>query len=283
MERGVRTGPRIEAAPLAVSADMSQYAMTERILGVADRAGYRAAVIDAGDGTVTAWPRFAWMIRAAAHSLARRGLADGATAGVLVPDAAHFAIAVRAIRAAGAIALPIRPDASLAEVAGQLNASGVRLLITAASLAGLAADAADRSRVRQIVAFGDAAGTIPFRSLLTTAEHAGHESGPAGADESAPDPLTSPARSASPEDGRAGLSYRDVVVAAPPCGDGRAYTSLLDLALLAGATIVAAPVPLVTAAIRVYKGTAAIIPRGASVLGVPPDRIFAVALSGATD
>ena len=75
------------------------------------------------------------------------------------------------------------------------------------------------------------------------------------------------------------LTHRDVVVAAPPCGDGQAYTSLLDLTLLTGATLVAAPLPLVTAAMRVYKGTAAIVPRGTHVPGVPPDRVFPVALS----
>jgi hypothetical protein len=66
------------------------------------------------------------------------------------------------------------------------------------------------------------------------------------------------------------------VVAAPPCGDGQAYTSLLDLTLLAGATLVAAPATLVTAAMRVYQGTAAIVPRGSQVPGVPPEQVFAV-------
>jgi hypothetical protein len=80
-------------------------------------------------------------------------------------------------------------------------------------------------------------------------------------------------------DGRAGLSHRDVVVAGPPCGGGHAYTSLLDLTLLTGATIVAAPVPLVTAAMRVYKGTAAIVPGGTTVPGLAPDRIFTVTLA----
>jgi hypothetical protein len=68
-----------------------------------------------------------------------------------------------------------------------------------------------------------------------------------------------------------------VVVAAPPCGDGQAYTSLLDLTLLAGATLVAAPVTLVTAAMRAYQGTAAIVPRGRQVPGVPPELVFPVA------
>ena len=67
------------------------------------------------------------------------------------------------------------------------------------------------------------------------------------------------------------------MIAAPPCGDGPAYTSLLEETLLTGATLVAAPLPLVTAAMRVYKGTAAIVPRGTHVPGVVPDRVFGVA------
>ena len=71
MERGVSTGERVEADPLIVNAGMSHRAMTERILELADGAGYRAALIDATDATVTAWPRFAWTVRAAAHGLGR--------------------------------------------------------------------------------------------------------------------------------------------------------------------------------------------------------------------
>ena len=73
------------------------------------------------------------------------------------------------------------------------------------------------------------------------------------------------------------LTYRDVVIAAPPCGDGQAYTSLLEETLLTGATLVAAPLPLVTAAMRVYGGTAVIVPRGTHLPGVVPDRVFEVA------
>ena len=72
------------------------------------------------------------------------------------------------------------------------------------------------------------------------------------------------------------LTRRDVVVAAPPCGDPDAYTSLLDLALAAGATIVAAPLAQVTAAVGVYKGTAAIVPRGTDVPELPAGRVLAV-------
>ena len=304
MERGVNTGTPIEADPLILGAGMSHRAVTERILALAGQSGYKAAVIDAVDGTVTAWPRFGWTIGAAARGLSRRGLATGDTAGVFVQDAASFAVAVHAIRAAGATALPIRPDAGVADVTAQLNAGGVRLLITAAPLAGLAAEAADRSRVRQVFAFGEAAGTTPFRSLLTAAQHGSGTRGSdargsdaRGSDPDETDPYGTGSHGADaggrPEgvagqregiaglltslDGPAGLCHRDVVVAGPPCGDGCAYARLLDLTLLAGATIVAAPVPLVAAAMRVYQGTAAIVPGGTTVPGLAPDRVFTVA------
>jgi len=265
-------------------------ALTERILEVADEAGYRAALIDATDGSVTAWPRFARTVRAAAAGLARRGLAEGDTAGVFVQDAASAAIAVNAIRAAGGRACLIRSDAGPADIADRLNACAARVLITSAPLAGLAAAGADRSRVRQVIAFGDADGTTPFSSLLGSGRHSqpdaqaaaepgfaersgpAHESGrPEGNGQTHERDLTD-----SGEPGSGGdLTHRDVVVAGPPCGDGPAYTSLLDLTLLAGATLVAAPVPLVAPALRVYKGTAAIVPPGTGVPGLEPARIFA--------
>ena len=293
MER-VSTGERTAADQLMVSDCSPDRALTERILEVADEAGYRAALIDATDGSVTAWPRFARTVRAAAAGLARRGLAEDDTAGVFVQDAASAAIAVNAIRAAGGRACLIRSDAGPADVADRLNACAARVLITSAPLAGLAAEGADRSRVRQVIAFGDADGTTPFSSLLGSGRHSSsgcqpdgsaaaepgfadrsgpaHESGrPEGNGQTHERDLTDSGGPGSAGD----LTHRDVVVAGPPCGDGPAYTSLLDLTLLAGATLVAAPVPLVAPALRVYKGTAAIVPPGTGVPGLEPVRIFA--------
>jgi len=286
----VSTGERTAADQLMVSDCSPDRALTERILEVADEAGYRAALIDATDGSVTAWPRFARTVRAAAAGLARRGLAEGDTAGVFVQDAASAAIAVNAIRAAGGRACLIRSDAGPSDIADRLNACAARVLITSAPLAGLAAEGADRSRVRQVIAFGDADGTTPFSSLLGSGRHSQPDgqaaAGPGFAERSGPahesgrpegNGLTHERDLAdSGEPGPGGdLTHRDVVVAGPPCGGGPAYTSLLDLTLLAGATVVAAPVPLVAPALRVYKGTAAIVPPGTGVSGLEPTRIFA--------
>jgi acyl-CoA synthetase (AMP-forming)/AMP-acid ligase II len=289
VESGVRTGQCTAAGPLTVSAGVPGRAMTDRILETADQAGPRAALVDAAGGSVTAWPRFARTVRAAAGGLARRGLAGGDTAGVLVQDAASAAVAVNAIRAAGGAVCLIEADAGPEEVAARLNACGARLLITSAPLAELAAEAADRSRVRQVIAFGEAPGTTPFSSLLSFAEEcAADESGrPKEGNGLADQHVLAPEGDEGPvspacaadETGPRGarqLTHRDVVVAAPPCGDGQAYTSLLDLTLLTGATLVAAPVTLVAAATRVYRGTAAIVPRGIHVPGVLPELVFPV-------
>ena len=291
MERVVSTGVGLEADPLivragrperTVNAGRPDRAVTERILDRADDAGHRAALVDATDGTVTGWPRFAWTVRAAARGLGRRGLTEADTAGVFVEDAASAAIAVNAIRAAGATACLICSDADPAYLAGRLNACGARLLITTAPLAERAAEGADRSRVRQVISFGEAAGTTPFGSLLEGGPH-GAAAGPGALDESGrPEGNGLPDHHGTPGGYRldgpdGGLTRRDVVVATPPCGDGEAYVSLLDLTLLTGAMLVAAPLPVVMAAMRKYRGTAAIVPRGTAVPGLPPARIFPAA------
>jgi AMP-binding enzyme len=257
---------------------------------------------------VITWPQFARTVRAGARGLSRRGLREDDTAGIFVHDAASHVVAVHAVRAAGAVAAPLRPaPASLrpaqavADIAAQLKESRARLLITSAELADLAVQAAERSLVRQVFAFGEAEGTTPFGSLLHTARHgqvhpdgstglgSGGLSGPGlsgtgsspDRSEVLPDADDVVARildlaGLGPDEPTSPLTSRDVVVAAPPCGDPDVYTSLLDLALAAGAAIVAVPLSQVAAAVGAYKGTAAIVPRGTDVPGVSAGRLLAV-------
>jgi hypothetical protein len=291
VELEISAGAGIEAELRTLHADAQQRAVTEHILALADQAGYGAALIDAGalahaEAAVISWPQFAHMVRAAARGLSRRGLQQGDTAGIFVGDAVSHAVAVHAVRAAGAMAAAVRPTRSAADIAAQLKQGRARLLITSAGLADLAIQAAERSWVRQVFAFGEAEGTTPFDSLVQTPRHSqpqadGTSDGLAPeqvfdlaelglgleADRVAPQLIRRPVPR---------LTCRDVVVAAPPCGDPEAYTSLLDLALAAGATVVAAPLAQITAALGVYKGTAAIVPRGMDVPGLPAGRILAV-------
>jgi AMP-binding enzyme len=279
VEFGVSAAASIEAELDAPSAGGSHRAITGHILRLADGAGYGAALIDAADGTVTTWPQFARTVRAAAQGLGRRGVRDDDAVGIFVADAASHAVAVHAVRAAGAAAWPIRPAATTADIAAQLNACRARLLITSAPLAELAIEAAERSWVRQVFAFGEAAATTPFGDLLDAAEQPRRqENGSAGRDprtaRQGPVPISDLAGLTLAGGPR--LTRWDVVVAAPPCGEPDAYTLLLDLALIAGATIVAAPADQLTAAISAYHGTAAIAPRGTRVEGLPAAQVFSV-------
>lgn len=287
MDIGVGTGASIEAGPSALRTGVSQRTITEYILELADGAGYAAALIDAdpetpenpeAGGIVTTWQQFAYTVRAAARGLGRRGLRDSDAVGVFVQDAASHTVAVHAIQAAGAIASSIPPAAPPADIAAQLKACRARLLITSAPLSELAIQAAERSLVRQVFAFGEAAGTIPFRSLLEAAKHAQFHHD--GSTHTAPGFITRHIADLAGlgADGLGPrLTGRDVVVAGPPCGDPGTYQSLLDLALVAGATIVAAPLPQIPAAIYAYKGTAAIVPRGTHVPAILAERVFTVA------
>jgi AMP-binding enzyme len=274
VEFGVSASASIEAELDSPSADRSHRAITEHILRLADGAGYGAALIDAADGAVTTWPQFARTVRTAAHGLNRRGVQDDDTVGIFVADAASHAVAVHAVRAAGAVAWPIRPATTTADIAAQLNACRARLLITSAPLAELATQAAERSWVRQVFAFGGAQDTSPFSALLDAAEHA-RRPGNAGADW-VPDPVPVSDLAGLTLAGGPRLTRWDVVVAGPPCGEPDAYTLLLDLALIAGATVVAAPVHQLTDAVAAYHGTAAIAPRGTRVEGIPATRVFSV-------
>jgi AMP-binding enzyme len=291
VELEISAGAGIEAELRTLHAEAQQRALTEHILALADQAGYGAALIDAGalahaEAAVISWPQFAHMVRAAARGLSRRGLQQGDTAGIFVGDAVSHAVAVHAVRAAGAMAAAVRPTRSAADIAAQLKQGRARLLITSAGLADLAIQAAERSWVRQVFAFGEAEGTTPFDSLVQTPRHSHPQADGTGdglaperifdlaelglgleADRVAPQLIRRPVPR---------LTCRDVVVAAPPCGDPEAYTSLLDLALAAGATVVAAPLAQITAALGVYKGTAAIVPRGMDVPALPAGRILAV-------
>lgn len=224
----------------------------------------RIALADARRAAAMSYQQLTRTIRAAAAGLARRGVRPDDVVGLHVADAVSFSIGSLAVRAAGAVPFPVGPGAATGaaaqEVAGepsaQLAAIDVRILVTSAALASEAADLAGRSRVRQVICFGGGAdgappGTMPFAGLL---EHGTMRPLPRGGSDPA---LLCYPRGPQGRRRPAWVSYRalaadvrrlageapvngwGVVIAAPPCGDGRRYTALLDLAFTREATVIA--------------------------------------------
>ena len=248
---------------------LSDIAVTQRLLGMAPaRAGRRALAGQQDRGY--SYGELATAIQAAAAGLAWRGLHPRDVVGVHVPDAACYALATHAIRAAGGVPSPVAAGLTVPEMAGQLADCGARMLLTAPPLAAAALAAADRSWVRQVISFADAPGATPFEALLPYLRR--------------PDGMLSPAALSQRElaaeldrlAARAEITERDIVLATPPAGDGRAYTILLDHALLSGATVVAASLDDLAASAAAWRATVAIVPRSRDARAAGSVRVLAV-------
>jgi non-ribosomal peptide synthetase component F len=264
-----------EEARMMVTGMPAPDTVTQRLVGLGMARGERPALV----GGSAAWPgrtlsyaSLAAALQAAAAGLVRHGLRDQDIVGVCVPDAVSYALAVHAVRAAGGVPSPLCAAASTAEMAGQLTDCAARLLITTGPLAGAAMAAADAAWVRQVISFDEVPGTTSLRSLLSRGSRPAAVAGPADLALApyGPDgvqPVTHGELAADLHRLAAAIpvSERDVVLAAPPDGNPRDYTVLLDLALLQGATVVASPADGLPDAARAHGGTAAIVHPGTSL------------------
>ncbi|GAB3494180.1 AMP-binding protein [Nocardiopsis coralliicola] len=136
--------------------------------GLLDRlraAGGAPAVHTAGGGRISGIA-FAATAEHAAAGLRRRGARSGDTAAVLCRPGADRLLASLSVLAAGGTALPLHTAAAPADYAALLCAYDTRVLITDAAGARTALALAERSRVRQVLAFSGAPGTTPFDDLL---------------------------------------------------------------------------------------------------------------------
>ncbi len=262
-------------------------AVTQRLLGLAPARGGHQALAGQQDRGYS-YGELAAVIQAAAAGLAWRGLHPRDVVGVLVPDAACYALATHAIRAAGGVPSPVAAGLTVPEMAGQLADCGARMLLTAPPLAAAALAAADRSWVRQVISFADAPGATPFEALLQSGSlrpACGRRSDPALLPYlRRPDGTLSPAalsqRELAAELTRlavaAEITEPDIVLATGPAGDGRAYTTLLDHALLSGATVVSAGLDDLAATAAAWRATVAIVPRCRDARAAGSLRVLAV-------
>lgn len=273
----------------------AEVSVTRRVLGLAaNRSGLTAFVggarHDGGPGGESySYASFASTVAAATAGLTWRGLRPRDVVGIMVGDAVSYAIATHAVRAAGGVPSPVDTALCAVETAGQLAESGARMVITSAPLAEIALAAADRSWVRQVFSFADAAGTTRFSDLLgldLIRPSRGRPDDVAllpftrGQDgRLRPAPVTN--REFTDSLDRAGrmaqISTTDLVLAMPPCGDGLAYTTLTDCALLQGATLVAVRKQEIAMAAIAHHAAIAIVPPEAAA--VVPDRVRVLQVS----
>jgi acyl-CoA synthetase (AMP-forming)/AMP-acid ligase II len=262
---------------------ITEVSVTKRLVSIAtDRAGLTALVGGPGpDGQPNAgsysYASLATTVQAAAAGLTWRGLRPRDVVGVLAPDVVGFALATHAVRAAGGVPSPVDAALCAVETAGQLAESGARMVITAPPLADTALAAVDRSWVRQVFSFVDAPGATRFSDLLgldmirpsrgrpDDVALLPFSRGPDGRLRPAPISHRELVELIDRADHGAGITSRDVVLAMPPVGDGLAYATLIDTALLRGATVVAAHRHGLTMAAAAHHGTVVVMPKDARI------------------
>jgi non-ribosomal peptide synthetase component F len=274
---------------MGTEAPLGEVTVTQRLLAVAPSRGEHRALVEGPAGQSCTYADLARTVQSAAAGLAWRGLQPRDVVGVYAPDAACYVLAVHAIRAAGGVPTPLSAALTVPEMAGQLADCGARMLLTAPPLAAAALAAADRSWVRQVISFGEAPGATLFSSLLgmgTVRPATGRPHDPAllpytrqpggglGPEPLSHHDLAGLLRKLETE---AEIGEKDVVLAAPPAGDGRSYTALVDHALLCGATVVSAPADELAAAADLHQGTAIIVAGSVTVGAHERLRVFAVA------
>jgi len=269
-------------------AAVSELTGTQRLLAMAAGRGAQVALRGGGADVPCAYPELASTLQRAAAGLAWRGVRPRDVVGIYVADAASYVLACHSVRAAGGVPSPVCASLSVPQIAGQLADCGARMLITSQSLAPAALAAADRSWVRQVISFGEAPGATPFSALLALGtmppavvrvhdlallpyqQRPDGTLGPAGVTHH------DLAADLSRLGAETGLTPLDVVLVAPPSGDGRAYTALVDHVLAQGATVVAAPPGDLAAVARQFQVTAAIVPGGTDLATASPVRLLPV-------
>ncbi len=260
----------------------AEVSVTRRLLGIAaDRPSGVAFVggarHDGGPGGEShSLASFASTVQAAAAGLTWRGLRPRDVVGIMVPDAVSFAIALHTVRAAGGVPSPVDAALCAVETAGQLAESGARMVITSPPLAEIALAAADRSWVRQVFSFTDAAGTTRFGDLLgldmirpsrgrpEDVALLPFSRGQDGRLRPAPVSHQEYIDAIDRADQTARITSDDLVLAMPPCGDGLTYATFIDGALLHGATVVAVRKQEIAMAAIAHQGTVAIVPYDAA-------------------
>jgi acyl-CoA synthetase (AMP-forming)/AMP-acid ligase II len=262
---------------------------TQRLVDAAAVHGSSAALIPEPPGEPYSFASLASTVQRAAAGLAWRGLRPRDVVGVYVPDAVSFLLARHAISAAGGVPCPVSTQLEVTEMAGQLADCGARMLLTASPLAAAGLAAADRSWVRQVISFGEAPAATPFSSLLSMGTLRPPAARPHDlallAYARAADGCLHPVSLTHVEltmrladlAATAKIGPGDVVMAAPPTGDGRSYAAFSDHVLLQGGTIVAAGIGAMAAAAVEHHGTVAIVPPGVTVESGAALRLFTVA------
>jgi acyl-CoA synthetase (AMP-forming)/AMP-acid ligase II len=142
-------------------------ALTPFVLARATELGDKVAIVEAASGRSYTYVELAANISKLSAGLHARGFRKGDVLAIMSPNLPEYPIAFHGVASAGGINTTLNPTYTADEIAFQLNDSRARLLLTVPPLVGKAQEAAAKSKVEEIIVFGEAEGALAFSSLLT--------------------------------------------------------------------------------------------------------------------
>jgi acyl-CoA synthetase (AMP-forming)/AMP-acid ligase II len=141
-------------------------ALTPFVFGKANRLAGKVAIVEAGSGRSYTYGQLATGVQRLAAGLHARGFHKGDVLAIMSPNLPEYPIAFHGVATAGGVNTTLNPTYTADEIAFQLNDSRARLLLTVPPLVGKAQEAAAKSKVEEILVFGEAEGAVAFESLL---------------------------------------------------------------------------------------------------------------------
>jgi acyl-CoA synthetase (AMP-forming)/AMP-acid ligase II len=141
-------------------------ALSPFVLGKANRLGDKVAIVEAGSGRSYTYKQIADGVRKLAAGLHARGFGKGDVLAIMSPNLPEYPITFHGVATVGGVNTTLNPTYTADEIAFQLNDSKARLLVTIPPLIGKAQEAAAKSKVEEIIVFGEAEGAVSFASLL---------------------------------------------------------------------------------------------------------------------
>jgi len=142
-------------------------ALTPYVLEKAERRRDRVAIVEAASGRSYTYGQIADGVKRFSAGLHEKGFGKGDVLAILSPNVPEYPIAFHGVASAGGVNTTLNPTYTADEIAFQLNDSRARLLLTIPPLLEKARDAAARSKVEEIIVFGEAEGAVPFASLMS--------------------------------------------------------------------------------------------------------------------
>lgn len=139
---------------------------TSFVLQHAEQYPDRVAAVDVDGENGYTYGELASAVRRAATGLRARGFGRGAVLAVLAPNLPEYPIAFHAAALAGGTVVVLNPLDTADDLTAHLNEADARLLVTVPSEMAKAAVLTARTKVEEIIVFGEARGATSFSALL---------------------------------------------------------------------------------------------------------------------